>query len=318
MNNRSPEHPPRVSVIIPAYNCEDTILSAIKSAEKQTLSPYEIIVVDDGSEDKTHRIVKKYFENKENMILLKHKHNRGQNAAQNTGLGAANGEYIAFLDSDDEWMENKLEKQISYLKNKPSSFVACYCGVLHTDPTKRNIQNVINRMLFQHFSRFFDQRIREGQENIIKEILTNKFHLGGMSTLVVKQEALHQVGGFDENIERITDLTFVLDLLEIGKIAYIDEDLTKKFGTNSTKADDLINYKIAFLSEHCEKVIKLEFEEEKVISSHKYDIAKFYLREGEFRRGIAWLRQSTLPRTRELYSLITSTITGLLQRIRRS
>ena len=116
-----------VSVIIPTYNREKLVSRSIQSVLDQTYQDYEIIVVDDASIDNTEKVVKSF--NDVRIRFLRSNLNKGGSAARNMGIIAANGEYIAFLDSDDEWLPEKLEKQISILKNlKSLEWGGIYCG----------------------------------------------------------------------------------------------------------------------------------------------------------------------------------------------
>lgn len=101
---------PKVSVIIPTYNRAHLIGRAIKSVLNQTYKDFEIIIVDDGSTDKTEEVVKDFKD--ERVRYIRREKNKGGSAARNTGIKAARGEYIAFQDSDDEWLPEKLEKQM--------------------------------------------------------------------------------------------------------------------------------------------------------------------------------------------------------------
>lgn len=109
-----------ISVIIPAYNCADTISKALNSVKNQTYEGrVEIIVVNDGSTDNTSEVVKDYH-NANPDLLLKfiNQKNGGVSKARNAGLAIAEGEYIALLDSDDEWVDSKLVVQMDYLLNQ--------------------------------------------------------------------------------------------------------------------------------------------------------------------------------------------------------
>lgn len=108
-----------ISAIITAYNSEDHLGDAIKSVLAQTLPPSELLVVDDGSTDSTAEIARSF-----DAVTYVHRENGGIGAARNTGVKAARGKYLAFLDSDDLWVGNKLEIQLKALKeqNKPGVF----------------------------------------------------------------------------------------------------------------------------------------------------------------------------------------------------
>ena len=95
-----------ISVIMPAYNCEDTIERAIKSVLNQTFKDFELIIVDDGSTDNTYKLCQSI---KDERIKILHQENQGPSVARNNGLAIANGKYIMFIDSDDEYHINALE-----------------------------------------------------------------------------------------------------------------------------------------------------------------------------------------------------------------
>ena len=104
-----------VSVVIPVYNREDTIQRAVDSVLNQTYSNIEVLVVDDGSKDNSLEMLKKYH-NDNRVKIFCQEFNQGANAARNRGIREAKGEYIAFHDSDDEWLPDKLEKQIKRME----------------------------------------------------------------------------------------------------------------------------------------------------------------------------------------------------------
>jgi glycosyltransferase involved in cell wall biosynthesis len=110
---------PLVSVLIPTYNSEKTILRALSSVAAQTLQPIEVIVVDDGSTDGTVSLVKNICSElmPGNLKLVELKSNRGTYYARNIGWDMASGEFLAFLDSDDSWHPQKLEIQVNYMIN---------------------------------------------------------------------------------------------------------------------------------------------------------------------------------------------------------
>ena len=101
-----------ISVIIPSYNSGKFLGEAIESVVNQTYKNIEIIVINDGSTDNTEEIAKKWQKRDERVRYLKHKENKGPSAARNTGIKNSRGEYIAFLDDDDEWLPEKLERVI--------------------------------------------------------------------------------------------------------------------------------------------------------------------------------------------------------------
>jgi len=106
---------PRVSVIIPTYNRARFVTKAIDSVLAQTYTDYEIIVIDDGSSDNTREILGPYMD----KIQYIYQENAGASAARNPGISAATGEWVAFLDSDDEWLPEKLSIQMAHVRERP-------------------------------------------------------------------------------------------------------------------------------------------------------------------------------------------------------
>ena len=120
-----------ISIIIPAYNASETIINAVKSVFSQTYKDWELIIIDDGSKDNTLAVLNLFFktlsENDLNKIKLIQQINQGPSVARNTGIKLSKGKHIAFLDSDDEWVDNKLEIQMEYME-KDESLYLCATG----------------------------------------------------------------------------------------------------------------------------------------------------------------------------------------------
>ena len=193
-----------VSVIIPTYNRAHLIKRAIQSVLNQTVSDFELIIVDDGSDDDTASVVGSCIDDR--IIYVKQKQNRGQNAARNKGLERATGYYIAFLDSDDEWMPLMLEKQITNIKKGygPSCSYS-WAGRKVSD-------DIIPVYPFS----------LEG--NVYKEALRQGF-VSHMITLMIDKECLKTVMGFDENMNVCDDDDFCLRLAKHFPFFLVPEPL---------------------------------------------------------------------------------------------
>lgn len=127
---------PLVSVIIPAYNVEKVIVDALDSVYAQTYRPIEVIVIDDGSTDNSSEIINNYKKSisklgRDGDLLYIRQKNSGPSRARNTGINAATGECIAFLDADDLWMDDKLDKQMQLFR-KDSKIDIVFCNVMTT------------------------------------------------------------------------------------------------------------------------------------------------------------------------------------------
>lgn len=111
-----------VTIIMPSYDSEKFIIESVESVLAQTYSKWELIIVDDCSPDDSNRIITKYVDNDSRIKLIKLQKNSGPAVARNTAIEAASGRYIAFLDSDDVWLPNKLEKQIKFMQDNDLAF----------------------------------------------------------------------------------------------------------------------------------------------------------------------------------------------------
>ncbi len=202
---------PLVSVVIPAYNREKTILRALNSVLGQTYSNIEVIVVDDGSTDSTAQVVKNRADERVRLICLSR--NQGANKARNRGISEAKGEYIAFQDSDDEWLTDKLEKQLAYMFK--ISAKAVYCPYILYDEGKTCIvpKNYMNQDIC---------------EKNVAEVL-KKDNIVGTPTLMIKRELFFKIGMFDVDMKRLQDYEFVIRLVKNERLAYIQEPLVKAY-----------------------------------------------------------------------------------------
>ncbi|MGE6220060.1 glycosyltransferase family 2 protein [Nubsella zeaxanthinifaciens] len=117
---------PLVTIITPCYNSADFVALTINSVLEQSYTNWELIVIDDKSKDNTTAVIETYAQQHNNIKLIKLEQNGGVANARNVGLAEAKGKYIAFLDSDDIWLKDKLAKQVAYMeeKNLPMTFCA--------------------------------------------------------------------------------------------------------------------------------------------------------------------------------------------------
>ena len=130
-----------VSIITPAYNAEAYIAETIASVLAQTYTNWEMLIVNDCSQDNTAEIVQSYAAKDKRIKLINLKQNSGAAAARNTAIQNAKGRYIAFLDSDDLWKKEKLKKQIEFMQQ--NGYVFTFTGYEHFKETKENIQNKV-------------------------------------------------------------------------------------------------------------------------------------------------------------------------------
>lgn len=178
---------PKISVIIPAYNAEAFIGETLKSTLFQTYKDFEVVVVNDGSTDKTPQIVNEFAKNDKRIFLI-NKKNEGTASARNIGIEKARGELIAFLDSDDLWHCDKLAKQVSLLeKNSSLGIVSCLAVIINEEGKSQGL--VSGRNL---------------RGNCYRQMLEAGGISGG-SIVLVPRHVFDRVGLFDSSVEPYED-----------------------------------------------------------------------------------------------------------------
>jgi len=190
---------PKVSVIIPTYNRANLLARAIKSVLNQTFQDFELIIVDDGSTDNTKEVVEE-FQKKDSRIKYIFQENSGGPAKPiNTGIKNSRGEYIAILESDDEWLPEKLEKQAEILDRFPNvGLVSCYAFKIFSNGKKTIYKAPFSGILK-------------------KEDWKKYWQLWGIlsfSTILMRRESVEKVGLLDENLKIAADVDFYLRFIK--------------------------------------------------------------------------------------------------------
>jgi glycosyltransferase involved in cell wall biosynthesis len=196
---------PTVSVVIPTYNRAHLIGKAIQSVFNQSYQDFEIIIVDDGSTDNTEEIVKKFNDFRINYFF--HKFNQGISAARNTGIKACQGKYIAFLDSDDEWLPEKLDKQMKIFEDESLEVGVIYTGNYYIDEKSKEIKKV---------------NIPKKKGYIYEDLLKAEVGLN-VSTVLVRKECFKKVGLFDKRIPTHEDLDMWIRIAKYYNFRYVKD-----------------------------------------------------------------------------------------------
>jgi glycosyltransferase involved in cell wall biosynthesis len=179
---------PIISIIIPAFNAEATIAKTIQSVLDQTFSEFEIIVIDDGSSDSTVDIVYQFNEPRLRVLSFV---NAGLPASRNRGIKNSNSKYIAFLDADDLWTQDKLAEQFKALENRPQAALA-YSWTDYIDENDNFL---------------FSGNYISPQGDVYKEILLKNFLENGSNPLI-RRDAIEKIGLFDESLTSAEDWEF--------------------------------------------------------------------------------------------------------------
>ena len=195
-----------VSVVIPAYNASRTLAQTLRSICAQTYEQLDVIVVDDGSTDGTAAVAASFGDPRVRVITQA---NAGHAAARNTGIAAATSRYVAFLDADNLWLPDKLERQISWLRRRPTSralqsgtyFVRDDLAVLYAEPCISSSDPLLDSLTFRN----------------LPDV---------MSTLVAERGLLQEIGGFDESLRILQDWDLAIRLARHGQLNSLADPLS--------------------------------------------------------------------------------------------
>jgi len=179
----------KISAVIPAFNAEKFIARSLESVLKQSLKPFEIIVVDDGSQDGTFEKVAKYGD----AVTCIRQPNMGPSKARNRAVAEASGDFVAFLDADDEWLSDHLQRAAAVLEKR--DFLRWYCSAFER-------RNVNGRKIF---TRRFKGEIRDNAyiEDFFRAEARVSF--SNTITMVIRRDLLLNLGGFDETQRHAED-----------------------------------------------------------------------------------------------------------------
>lgn len=200
----------KVSIIIPTYKRNDMLERAINSVLNQTYKNIEVIVVDDNDEGSIYRknneILMKKFKSNSKVRYLKHIKNMNGAVARNTGIYNSEGEYITFLDDDDEFLPLKIEKQVEFLEENFKIYDAVYCG-FNVYRGGKKISTIKN----------------DESGDLSKELFLMEWGTGSGSNILFKKEAIDAINGFDEKLVRHQDWDVLLRFFRTFKLGAINE-----------------------------------------------------------------------------------------------
>lgn len=263
---------PTVTVIIPTYNRGYVIRRALNSVLNQTYRNLEVIVVDDGSTDDTETILRSFAETR--LRYIRHEVRRGAAAARNTGIKASSSKFIAFQDSDDEWLCEKLERQMAVFRQAGNEVGVVYTGFLRLEHNKAS---------------YWPQKHTNKTGNILESLLNGNFVT--TQAVVVRRECLNKAGLFDEQLPRFQDWELFIRIAKHYEFICIDEPLLIVFhSSESITADDSL-YPIALkaiLLTHQDEFMKCE----EALAGNYYSLGKFLCASGEMADGIDYLVKS--------------------------
>ena len=267
------EKSPTVSVIIPTYNRAHLVGWAIQSVLDQTYQDFEIIVVDDGSNDNTKGVVKSFKDSR--VCYVRHEQNEGGAAARNTGIKVAQGKYIAFQDSDDEWLPEKLEKQMKVFVNAPAKVGVVYTGFWRIEGYRKTY--------------IPSAKINQKDGDIHNELLKGNFV--NTPTAVVRKECFKKIGMFDERLPRRQDWDLFIRISKTYYFICIDEPLVNANFTAdsiSTNQHALLKALTLILEKHYEEFKK----DRRILAKHQYSIGSISCQSEKMDQGRHFLFQA--------------------------
>lgn len=199
---------PAVSVVVPAFNRSTLLRRAIDSVLAQTFGDFELIVVDDASTDDTEASVRAYRDPR--VRYLRQPQNAGVSAARNRGIRESRGDYVAFLDCDDEWLPGKLAAQVARLQASPPEVGLIYTGVesVAADGTRR-------------------VKCSRARGDVYREMLAQNVVHGGGSNVLLRRDAVAAAGFFDEALPAIEDYEYWVRVTRFFRVDVVEEPLIR-------------------------------------------------------------------------------------------
>ena len=258
---------PTVSVVVPAYNRELTLPRTLDSVLAQTYADFEVLVVDDGSADGTAAVAEAYAGRDGRVRLLRQPRNAGVSAARNRGLREARGEFVAFLDSDDEWLPEMLARQVGRFREVPDDVGLVYCGV----------ETVVEGGAGWTF------RPRHRGDVYGRLLLKNVVHTG--SAVMVRRRVVESAGLFDEGIPAIEDYEYWLRVARHHPFDFVEDPLVRYHdarapGRKSLDVGDNMEAREWFFQKH-----RADMERAGVAHLFLLDTVRRQLRSGHAGRG---------------------------------
>lgn len=265
---------PKVSIIIPTHNRPEMLKQAIASVLAQTYQDFEIIIVDDG-DISAEEVVKSFADNRIKYIKHQTPH-KGGSAARNTGIKAAQGKFLAFLDDDDEWLPEKLEIQMREFENTPKDVGFCFSAVINDFGDGRKQTTTVP----------------DGIDNLY-ELALRRFKGFLTVTLVVKKAALEEIGLFDEILPSHQDPDLIIRLSKKYQGLGINKPLVK---VNMALNHEHIGGNLKKRIRGRERILEKYFEEfkkrPKVLAYHYSQLGFWYRDSDNFIKAREYFRKA--------------------------
>jgi len=257
---------PKVSVVIPTYNRSRFLRIAVRSVLNQTFQDFEIVIVDDASSDDTRAVVASLGDAR--IKYVRHEQNRRIAGARNTGVSNSLGEYIAFLDDDDEWQPGKLEQQVRMLDVSAPTVGAVYTAFAQVNAASGDVVGIVRPVKRGH----------------ILHALCSRNWVGTASTVCLRRQCFEEVGLFDESVAFGEEYDMWIRMAHRFDFRYID-DVLVTYGLHAKRLSRHFGVMISGLERQLEKYRSF-FASDPVNHSRRYmTLGRLYCYSGEGRKG---------------------------------
>lgn len=276
---------PKVSIIMPTYKGANYIASSIESVLNQSYKNIELIVIDDnglGTEEQlsTEIVCNKYIIDSR-FVYLTHKSNKNGSAARNTGIKQASGKYIAFLDDDDLFISDKIQKQVELFETLSNDYGLVYGG------------------LIEKYSEAKTKKIMpQDTQDFLYDYLCGKLYVCS-STIIIRRDVIEKVGYWDESFKRHQDMEYIVRIGAEFKVAYVDSVCITKVRVDRNlpqEGEKCKEFRLHYLRKMIPFIQEYSYKEQKEIYFVNYlAIAKSYLKNKKIMLPLYYAMKSKKP-----------------------
>lgn len=271
---------PLITVVLPTYNRTGSLSKSIQSVLDQTYTNFELLVIDDASTDNTREVVSRIDDPR--IKYIEHEVNQGPSVARNTGIEKANGNIIAFQDSDDEWFPEKLQKQVSAFDTAPSDVGVVYTGMWRIVNDERR------------YIPYTGVAPKEG--DISSSIM--RFNFISTQMAAVQKKCFDEVGKFDEKLDALTDWELWIRIANHYRFKLVNEPLVSAVVQSDSISQD--NDKILEAREH---IVNKHYDkfDSKALARNLFYIGHGSMKTGQVRNGRDYLGKAVRTKPHPVY-----------------
>lgn len=270
---------PTVSVVIPTYNRASVLSRAINSVLSQSFEDLELVIVDDGSTDETEEVIRSYDDPR--IEYIRFEVNKGANTARKTGIEAAKGRYISFLDSDDKWLPSKVEQQVKRFNTGSKDVGLVYTGVRFVNNSGETVG--------------ISKATTEG--DVFNQMLCDNF-VGTFSAAMIDTKILDKVGFPDPEVGSGQDWEYFTRCARVTRFGAVSDPLVEYITDQNNRISDNhdpIKKYDSFQSIYCSEInSQSTLVRRKILSCHEFGLGHNMIRLGEYQSAKSHFIQSII------------------------